>query len=42
MHKRCMSNKEFERLTEEIHHTIGSKFKDHSDGDCEKLLFEFK
>ncbi|MFY3740513.1 MAG: hypothetical protein HMLIMOIP_000952 [Candidatus Nitrosomirales archaeon] len=33
-----MSSKEFEKLTAEIHRVIGNKFKDHKDGDCEKLI----
>jgi len=38
-----ISTREFVKLTAKIHRVIGNKFKDHNDGDCEKLLFkEFK
>ncbi len=42
MPNRQMSTKEFEKLTAEIHRVIGSKFKDHEDGECERLLFKDK
>jgi len=40
MVKRHTSNKEFEKLKEEIHRVIGNKFKGHRDGDYEKLLLK--
>ncbi|MFY3740499.1 MAG: hypothetical protein HMLIMOIP_000938 [Candidatus Nitrosomirales archaeon] len=42
MVQRQVSTKEFEKLTAEIHRAVGNKFKDHKDGDCEKLLFKAK
>lgn len=36
--QRRVSEKEFDRITEEIRAIVGTKLKNHKDGDAERLL----